>query len=61
MVDGIPEGLDGYWLNEPDIPRATTGIKNRKDRLKCLGNSVVPQQVYPILKAIADIENNITL
>ncbi len=56
MANGIPCWLDGYWRVEPDIPRVATGIKNRVDRLKCLGNAVVPQQVYPILKAIAEIE-----
>ncbi len=45
-----------WWKDEPDIPRVATGVKNRVDRLKCLGNAVVPQQVYPILKAIAEIE-----
>ena len=48
--------LDGYWRVEPDIPRVATDVKNRVDRLKCLGNAVVPQQVYPILQAIAEIE-----
>jgi DNA (cytosine-5)-methyltransferase 1 len=56
LVDGIPCWLDGYWRVEPDIPRVATGVKNRVDRLRCLGNAVVPQQVYPILKAIAEIE-----
>jgi len=51
MVDGISN-----WLYEPDIPRVATGIENRVDRLKCLGNAVVPQQAYPVFRAIAEIE-----
>ena len=58
MANGIPCWLDGYWRVEPDIPRIATDVKNRVDRLKCLGNAVVPQQVYPILKAIAEIETS---
>ena len=56
MANGLSCWLDGYWRVEPDIPRVATGVKNRVGRLKCLGNAVVPQQVYPILKAIAEIE-----
>lgn len=51
MVDGF-----SYWLDEPTIPRIATGIPDRANRLKCLGNAVVPQQFYPVFQAIADIE-----
>ena len=42
-----------WWATEPDVGRVAHGIPNRVDRLKCLGNAVVPQQFYPIFKAIA--------
>lgn len=45
-----------WWAVEPRVGRVAHGIPNRVDRIKCLGNAVVPQQVYPILKAIAEIE-----
>lgn len=50
----------GNWDVEPNVGRVANGIPNRVDRLKCLGNAVVPQQIYSILKAIADIENAIS-
>jgi DNA (cytosine-5)-methyltransferase 1 len=46
----------GWWSVEPGLGRVAHGVPNRVDRLRCLGNAVVPAQVYPILKAIADIE-----
>jgi len=47
------------WVSEPPVGRVAHGIPSRVDRLRCLGNAVVPQQVYPILKAIADIERGL--
>lgn len=45
-----------WWNPEPDVCRVVHGIPSRVDRLKCLGNAVVPQQFYPIFRAIADLE-----
>jgi len=59
MADGLPAGMDGhiFWEREPDsLPRMTEETANRAARLAALGNAVVPQQVYPILKYIAEIE-----
>ena len=43
---------DGSW--ESGIERVSINCSHRVDRLRCLGNAVVPQQAYPIFKAIAD-------
>ena len=45
-------------LFEPKLLRNYHGIPFAVDRIKCLGNSVVPQQFYPIFEAIATIERN---
>lgn len=54
---GAPEYVTGeWWAAEPDVGRVANGVPSRVDRLKCLGNAVVPQQFYPVFKVIADIE-----
>lgn len=45
------------WAAEPDVGRVAHGIPARVDRLKCLGNAVVPQQAYPIFKALMEEHN----
>lgn len=56
----IPTPDGSHWWNiEPAVGRVATGIPYRVDRLRCIGNAVVPQQVYPILAGIAQIENSL--
>lgn len=45
-------GCGGWWPAEPNVGRVANGVPHRVDRLKCLGNAVVPQQFYPVFKAI---------
>lgn len=55
------EFADGRcWAAEPDVGRVAHGIPARVDRLKCLGNAVVPQQAYPIFKALMEELNRWT-
>ena len=54
-LNGIPKGLDfprrwgdGSW--EDGMPRVTTQKKGRTQRLKGLGNAIVPQVAYEIIR-----------
>jgi DNA (cytosine-5)-methyltransferase 1 len=38
----------GWWRIEPDVGRVAHGVPKRVDRLRCLGNSVVPEIVEAI-------------
>lgn len=42
MGDGLPSWVGGY--------------QQFKQRMQCYGNAVVPQQFYPVFRAIADLE-----
>jgi len=45
-------GSFGWWRNEPDVGRVANGVPFRVDRLKGLGNAVVPQIPEIIGRAI---------
>jgi DNA (cytosine-5)-methyltransferase 1 len=36
-------GRSSWWATEPDVGRVAHGVSARVDRLRCLGNAVVPQ------------------
>ena len=40
------------WLPEPSVGRVAHGIPNRVDRLKGLGNAIVPQVAYEIMRCL---------
>lgn len=49
-------GLDAF---EPKLCRTLYGIPNGVDRIKALGNSIVPQVAIEIFRAIKEIESNL--
>ena len=50
-----PELADGrQWAAEPGVGRVVDGLPCRVERIIALGNAVVPQQAYPIFRAIAE-------
>lgn len=57
LSHGAPSLVSQAWENgswEDGIERVGRNIPARVDRLKCLGNAVVPQQAYPIFRALRE-------
>lgn len=57
LSHGAPSLVPQAWENgswEDGIERVGRNIPARVDRLKCLGNAVVPQQAYPIFCALRE-------
>lgn len=48
---------DSWWEIEPRVGRVVDGVPNRVDRIKGLGNAVVPQIPFRIFEAIKEIES----
>jgi DNA (cytosine-5)-methyltransferase 1 len=49
---------NGWWETEPDVGRVADGISNRVDRLRGLGNAVVPQVAEYIGRLVMAAHNN---
>ena len=48
-----------WWESEPGVRRVATGIPYRMDRLRCLGNSVVPQIAEMIGRELARFDSDV--
>jgi len=55
-LDNRPS-FSNWWSTESDVGRVAYGVPNRVDRLKSLGNAIVPQVAMQIFKAIKEINS----
>ena len=55
-LHGKEESTRNHWAVEPAVGRVAYGVPNRVDRLKCLGNAVVPQVAQVIGEMIKEFE-----
>lgn len=46
-----------WWPSEPGMGRVADGVPNRVDRVKSLGNAIVPQVAFRIFQAINQLES----
>jgi DNA (cytosine-5)-methyltransferase 1 len=51
-----PDECRQQWATEPSVGRVAHGVPDRVDRLRCLGNAVVPQVAEVIGRAIIELD-----
>ena len=55
---GNRHSSENWWAIEPDMGRVAHGVPSRVDRLRCLGNAVVPQVAEWIGRQIVEFDRN---
>ena len=58
LVASVRESGRGQWKSEPDVGRVAHGVPARVDRLRSLGNALVPQIAEWIGRRILEWEGN---
>lgn len=57
-IIGTSNSFNGWWAVEPCLGRVADGVSHRMDRIKCLGNAVVPSVAEVFAKAIKNYEEH---
>jgi hypothetical protein len=52
------DGRSNYWATESSVLRVANGVPNRVDRIRGLGNAVVPQVAAIALQRVLDLFEN---
>ena len=58
LRDSLEEtrSISDWWATEPDVGRMADGVPHRVERLRCLGNALVPQVAEWIGRSILEYE-----
>ena len=53
-IERVRRAFADWWAIEPDVGRVANGISKRVDRLRCLGNAIVPQVAEVVARMAMD-------
>ena len=55
------DNIGAIWAIEPNVGRVAYGVPKRVDRLRCLGNSIVPQVAEIVGRRVIEINRSFSL